>query len=69
MSSVTDRELLLSEAATLVTSDRNKDYGDPKDNFEGYRSLVVGVQGCDVHGSRCGRDDDSAEGGASCDEP
>ena len=35
----TERELLLDEAATLVSSDRNKDYGDPKDNFEDTAAL------------------------------
>lgn len=33
MSDVTLRELMLDEAATLVSHDRNDDYGDPGDNF------------------------------------
>lgn len=45
MSSVTDRELLLGEAATLVSSDRNKDYGDPKDNFGDTAALWSAYKG------------------------
>ncbi len=45
MSGVTDRELLLDEAATLVSSDRNKDYGDPKDNFDDTAALWSAYKG------------------------
>jgi hypothetical protein len=45
MSAVTDRELLLDEAATLVSSDRNKDYGDPADNFGDTAALWSAYKG------------------------
>lgn len=45
MSGVTQRELMLDEAATLVSHDRNDDYGDPGDNFSDIAQMWSAYKG------------------------
>ena len=45
MSGVTLRELMLDEAATLVSHDRNDDYGDPGDNFSDIAQMWSAYKG------------------------
>lgn len=45
MSDVTQRELMLDEAATLVSHDRNADYGDPGDNLTDIANMWTAYKG------------------------
>lgn len=52
MKTQSEREKLLKQAIQITTSDRNKQYGNPEDNFRviaGFWSTyLTAAQGCDI---------------------